>query len=813
MVFFKGALYVILALRIAFSFRKACSTQINAMKNLSVARNDARFPSGINLAAVYIFTALSAALMLSFSNAHAQAPHISYTSPQVYTAGVAINPLSPTNTGGAVPPPTSVTIGNYGEVTAVTVDGSGNIYIANDVANEIIKRTAGGEQSILVSPVSSHGLAVDATGNIYYCKGTTSIYKLPAGSTSSQIVASGLASPWGLALDAAGNLYFSEHAGADVKEIPTGSTTPVVVATGFKQPSGITVDASGNIYVADENNDAIKKIVAGSGMVVSLATAVGNANGVAVDSFGNIYFVSLGRGILTEIPVGGGSSKVVDSSFYDTESIALDSKGDIFVGNTGNGLLQELPAGGYKINPLPPAGISLDTRTGVISGTPTVTSPATNYKVIATNSSGSDTAVVNIKVVAGTNKSLSGLTINHGVLSPAFNTATTAYAVSVANGISTVSLTPTLSNGVATVTINGTAVASGSASAAIPLSIGANPIQVVVDSATTETDYTVTVTRASSNIANLTALKISKGTLSPAFNSATTSYTSSVAAGVTSMTVTPTDPTAGTSITVNGTAVASGTASPAINLVAGENTISIVVTASDGTTTKTYTLTVTCPGSTNDNLSSLKISRGTLTPAFTTNTTSYTASVVNGVTSLTVTPTTSASNATVTVNGTAVTSGDASGPIELAVGANTITIVVTAFGGSATKTYTIIVTRESGGDDSFENGISVTKPTETPAIADDGVLVHQAVSPNGDGINDFLIIDNINQYPDNKLTILNRNGQMIYQATGYDNSSKVFDGHSNKNGQMQLPGTYFYELDYTVKGITKTKTGFIVLKY
>ena len=109
--------------------------------------------------------------------------------------------------------------------------------------------------------------------------------------------------------------------------------------------------------------------------------------------------------------------------------------------------------------------------------------------------------------------------------------------------------------------------------------------------------------------------------------------------------------------------------------------------------------------------------------------------------------------------------------------------------------------------------VSVEKPTETPQLANDGIVVHLGISPNGDGINDFLQIDNITQYPDNKLSIMNRNGQLIYEAKGYDNSSKVFDGHSNKTGQMQLPGTYFYQLDYTVKGVSMHKTGFIVLKY
>jgi hypothetical protein len=54
---------------------------------------------------------------------------------------------------------------------------------------------------------------------------------------------------------------------------------------------------------------------------------------------------------------------------------------------------------------------------------------------------------------------------------------------------------------------------------------------------------------------------------------------------------------------------------------------------------------------------------------------------------------------------------------------------------------------------------------------------------------------------------------LVYEVKGYDNSAKVFDGHSNKTGARQLPGTYFYSLDYTDKGVSKHRTGFIILKY
>jgi hypothetical protein len=95
---------------------------------------------------------------------------------------------------------------------------------------------------------------------------------------------------------------------------------------------------------------------------------------------------------------------------------------------------------------------------------------------------------------------------------------------------------------------------------------------------------------------------------------------------------------------------------------------------------------------TNANLSGLALSQGALMPAFAADTTSYTATVANSVSSLTVTPTIAGSGATVTVNGTTVAAGSASGPITLNVGPNTITVLVTAQD-SSTKSYTITVTR------------------------------------------------------------------------------------------------------------------------
>jgi len=456
---------------------------------------------------------------------------------------------------------------------------------------------------------------------------------------------------------------------------------------------------------------------------------------------------------------------------------------------------------------------------GAASGAIALNVGANAINTVVTAQDGVTTKTYTLTVIraASSNANLSTLGQSAGGLTPAFSSGTTSYTSSVSNAIATITLKPVSSDANATIKVNGTTVTSGTITAPIAVAEGAQTVISTVvtaqDGATTKT-YTLTVTRAPSTNATLSGIKLSNGTLSPAFTGATVSYTASVANSVATIMITPatTDPAA--TIIVNGIAVTSGTASNPIALAEGGPTaITIAVTAQNGTTMDTYTVMVTRAPSTNANLSTLGQSVGGLTPAFSAATTSYTINASNATEKMILKPVSSDANAIIKVNGTTVVSGTITTTIGLAVGPNTITTTVTAQNGTTTKSYTLTVTRAAGGADSFAAGIGVSKQAETPALADDGIQVHQGVSPNGDGINDFLMIDNISQYPDNKLMIMNRNGQMVFETRGYDNSSKVFDGHSNKNGQMQLPGTYFYQLDYTVSGITKHKTGFIVLKY
>jgi alpha-tubulin suppressor-like RCC1 family protein len=322
-------------------------------------------------------------------------------------------------------------------------------------------------------------------------------------------------------------------------------------------------------------------------------------------------------------------------------------------------------------------------------GTNTITTVVTAQDGITTSIY---TAVV---TRISTESSLSGLTLNSGTLSPTFVSGTKVYTASVPNATTSMTVTPTVTDATATIKVNGTTVASGTASGAIQLAVGTNTITIAVTAqdGTTISTYTVTVTRPPSAIATLSGLNLSSGTLSPVFVSPTTSYTASVPNATTSLTVTPTVTDATATIKVNGTIVASGAASGVIQLAVGTNTITTAVTAQDGTTASTYTVTVTRVPSAIATLSDLTLSSGPLSPAFVSSTASYTASVSNATTSMTVTPTVTDATATIKVNGVTVTSGASSGAISLAVGINAITTVVTAQDGTTTSTYTVTLTR------------------------------------------------------------------------------------------------------------------------
>lgn len=175
----------------------------------------------------------------------------------------------------------------------ITVDNSGNIYVADTENNTIRKVTTGGVVTTLAGLAGAFG-STDATGS-----------------------AARFSAPVGVACDSGGNVYVADTDNHTVRKItPAGVVTTLAGLAGssgstngngsnarFYYPRGVAVDGSDNIYVADGTNHTIRRItqagdvttVAGTALQVSNIDATGAAaglyfpQGMDFDSSGNLY--------------------------------------------------------------------------------------------------------------------------------------------------------------------------------------------------------------------------------------------------------------------------------------------------------------------------------------------------------------------------------------------------------------------------------------------------------------------------------------------------------------------------------------------
>jgi spore germination protein GerM len=354
--------------------------------------------------------------------------------------------------------------------------------------------------------------------------------------------------------------------------------------------------------------------------------------------------------------------------------------------------------------------VTVTGTTGVFTVPVTGLTQSTSYsfKAYAINSLGATFTSVGTFTTLSTNADLNDLTLSNGTLSPTLASGTTNYTSSVVNVTSSITVTPTRAQANATiqVRVNGgsyTSVTSGSPSGLLVLNVGSNTVdvQVTAQDGLTQKIYTVTVLRmAAPTVTSPTATSI-------------TALGATLGGNLTS--------DGGTLITERGVVYAV-TASNSNPLIGGSSVVKFTTTGTTGVFTvpvtgltqgtgysyKAYAInsqgsSYTSVGtfttlSTNANLSNLTLSSGSLNPNFSSATTTYTTSVINPISAITLTPTRVQANATIAVrvNGgsyTSVTSGGPSSSLALNVGSNMVDVLVTAQDGLTQKTYTATVTR------------------------------------------------------------------------------------------------------------------------
>ena len=224
---------------------------------------------------------------------------------------------------------------SFNNPQGVATDAAGNVFVADSYNYLIRKITSSGVVSTIAGnsssqPANGQGTAasfsrpsdvvVDGSGNIFVAdQGAGQIRKITSAGLVSTVYSSGDLNPYQLAVDKLGNIYAPDPTDNDIKKISQSGVLTRFAGNGniiggdidgtgtgaaFYQPIGIAIDGNGNLFVVDKYNGLIREITPAA--VVTTVGGRGATNpygpvahailfgvqGIAVDTGGNIYFTS-----------------------------------------------------------------------------------------------------------------------------------------------------------------------------------------------------------------------------------------------------------------------------------------------------------------------------------------------------------------------------------------------------------------------------------------------------------------------------------------------------------------------------------------
>ncbi|MGZ3755123.1 MAG: putative Ig domain-containing protein [Mucilaginibacter sp.] len=340
------------------------------------------------------------------------APAISYTTPDSYILNSAITSPTLSNTAGAV--------GSFGYGTGIALTGAtlsapynmatdnfGNIYVANSGNGTISKYLSTGVYSGVFASGLTNPVAIvfDASNNCFILgeAATSKVYKYNSSGTQlSSNYITGLNASWGMAIDASNNLYFTNINGTtySVKKYNSAGTvqTSPITATNLNLPTGITIDPAGNFYVLNGlGNGKVYKFpsTGGAGAQFTGTTFGATSYAITTDPVGNVYVGNSAAGSVS-VYTSGATLLGSKTGLTTPRGITVDTLGNLYVASNGGTVTKYPPTGGYFLTSPLPTGLALNSSTGAITGTPTATTPATDYTVTAWNTAGSGSTDINI---------------------------------------------------------------------------------------------------------------------------------------------------------------------------------------------------------------------------------------------------------------------------------------------------------------------------------------------------------------------------------------------------------------------------------
>ena len=366
-------------------------------------------PTVLSSATNYTITALnnigSCSFVISISVvASFQLPSISYGSPKTYYVGQNISPLYPVNSGGSVQGSLSTLASGFPNATGIASDASGNIFVANQLSSTVDLVTSNGAVSLLASysdVLYPYSVAVDASGSVYI--NDVGDYSIKRRNTNGSIDIIGSYDPTFISnffgfsqieVSAGGTVYLLNWDGDIYKQ--TGFYDFVRVATPLgSYVTTFKLDANENIYFNDVNSANLYKLAVNGTFSTILVGISGSLNVIGINSQGNIYLWDVATSALLKSDQQGNIIEIgeIPSS---SGQLTMDANNVVYSLNNGN-IIKYIP-GVFSVSPSLPSGLVLNSKTGVISGTPTAVSPATDYVVTIVNAAGTVASTINITV-------------------------------------------------------------------------------------------------------------------------------------------------------------------------------------------------------------------------------------------------------------------------------------------------------------------------------------------------------------------------------------------------------------------------------